>query len=129
MTADNVIVVSINQSSSGVVVVFYISVPDGADIVSAADIVDALQDENAKTSFARFGLTLAKVSVANPMIMTTQMPTGTPTSGKETKPTGLSTGEIVGITFAVMGAVILLLILLMYATVLFLVVFKYYSCS
>ena len=116
MTAGDVIILLINQSESIVVVIFYISAPGDADVVSATDLVEALQGDNARKSFARFNLALAQVSVVHPI---TPMPTEKPT-GKDAKDTGLSTAKIVGISVAAVGAVILIILLvifLMYTTV------------
>jgi hypothetical protein len=108
VTADNVIVMSTDQSSSRIVVVtFYINIQNGAEIVSAGDVVEALGAANANATFAIFGLTLTQVSAVNQV--TTPVPTEIQTPGKDG---GLSNGEILGIIFAVVGAAILLVSLL-----------------
>jgi hypothetical protein len=115
VTAEDVIILSISQVESDVVVAFYVNSPDETSVISASAIVEALQSDNAQSSFARFGLVLAQVSVVHPS------PTTSPTTDVpiRTKDTGLSTAEIVGIAVAAVGSAILfilLIIFLMYVT-------------
>jgi hypothetical protein len=110
VTAEDVIILSISQVESDVVVAFYVNSPDETSVISASAIVEALQSDNAQSSFARFGLVLAQVSVVHPS------PTTSPTTDVpiRTKDTGLSTAEIVGIAVAAVGSAILFILLIIF---------------
>ena len=119
MTADDVNIVSINQSNSDIVVIFYLDSPNGG-IVNAADIVQALQSENSKNAFKMLGLTLLQVSAVNPSTGTTNRPTSTVAP---TKDSGLTDAEKVGIIVGSIGGIILIIIIIC------VIYFLYATCS
>jgi hypothetical protein len=87
-------IVSINQSNSDVVVIFFLDNPNGG-IVNANDIVRALENDIAK--FKTEGLTLLEVSAVN--------------SSTSTKDTGLTDAEKAGIIAGSIGGVILIILI------------------
>jgi hypothetical protein len=88
-------IVSINQSNSDVVVIFFLDNPNGG-IVDANDILQALKNDIAKELFKTRGLTLLEVSAVNP--------------STSTENTGLTDAEKAGITAGSAGGVIVLIL-------------------
>jgi hypothetical protein len=97
VTSADVNIVSINQSNSDVVVIFFLDNPNGG-IVNANDIVQALKNDIAKELFKTRGLTLLEVSAVNP--------------STSTKDTGLTDAEKAGIIAGSIGGVILIILII-----------------